>query len=99
MTTIAEDEEGPSQQDYRMLYEVQCDATDEWREKCLAEKEKKADATLFARCAELEFIARNANRIVDENQTTLLWQAIRIKELEAQLQACFRCGKTQVEEI
>lgn len=38
----------------RAMYDAQCQCTDEWAEKYRAEVERKADASLLARIAELE---------------------------------------------
>jgi len=38
----------------RSMHDAQCECTDEWADKYRAEVERKADATLLARIAELE---------------------------------------------
>lgn len=43
------------------LYDAQCGCTDEWAEKYRAEVERKADATLLARVAELEQALASVN--------------------------------------
>lgn len=50
--------------DWESMYLAQCVCTDEWAAKYREEVERKADATLLARCAELEAIAANANKLV-----------------------------------
>ncbi len=46
------------------MYNAQCGCTDEWFRKYNAELDRKADATLLARCSELEAIAASANNIL-----------------------------------
>lgn len=48
--------------DWESMYIAQCACTDKWVAKHRAEVERKADATLLARCEELEAIAEAANR-------------------------------------
>lgn len=50
------------------MYQGQCAATDEWAKKYRDEVERKADATLLARCAELQRIAEVANAMVGKER-------------------------------
>ena len=73
------------------MYQGQCAATDEWAKKYRDEVERKADATLLARCAELQRIAEVANAMVGKERDRSEAQAKRIAELEAQQYRCIRC--------
>lgn len=67
------------------MYQGQCAATDEWAKKYRDEVERKADATLLARCAELQRIAEVANAMVGKERDRSEAQAKRIAELKARL--------------
>jgi len=67
------------------MYQGQCEATDEWAKKYRDEVERKADATLLARCEELQRIAEVANAMVGKERDQTMRQAKRITELEASL--------------
>lgn len=69
------------------MYQDQCAATDEWAKKYSDEVERKADATLLARCAELQRIAEVANAMVGKSRDQIESQAKRIAELEAEVAA------------
>jgi len=69
------------------MYQGQCKTTDEWAKKYRDEVERKADATLLARCEELQRIAEVANAMVGKERDQTMRQAKRITELEAQLKA------------
>ena len=67
------------------MYQSQCEATDEWAKKYRDEVERKADATLLARCEELQRIAEVANAMVGKERDQTIHHAKRITELEASL--------------
>lgn len=69
------------------MYQGQCATTDEWAKKYHDEVERKADATLLARCAELQRIAEVANAMVGKSRDQIESQAKRIAELEAEVAA------------
>ena len=50
----------------RAMYDAQCRCTDEWAEKYRAEVERKADAALLARIAELEQALATVNGRLSE---------------------------------
>ena len=67
------------------MYQGQCKTTDDWAKKYRDEVERKADATLLARCEELQRIAEVANAMVGKERDQTMRQAKRITELEASL--------------
>lgn len=52
------------------MYQGQCQTTDEWAAKYREEVERKADATLLARCEELQRAAEVANALVGKERDT-----------------------------
>ena len=59
-------EDEPTEGQYQQMYFAQCDATDVWVKKYHEELDRKADATLLARCEELEKIAEHANKLASD---------------------------------
>ena len=81
-------------QSLQAMYDYQCALTDEWAERYRAEVERKADATLIARIAELErHLERVNKRLVRSQRLTfsLLQQRNDAKlreKMKAKLPTC-----------
>jgi len=67
------------------MYQDQCACTDKWAKKYRDEVERKADATLLARCEELQRIAEVANAMVGKSRDQIESQAKRIAALEKEV--------------
>lgn len=71
---------------WESMYNAQCQCTDKWVTKYRAEVERKADATLQARCDELLQVAANANSMIGKERDQVVKLQAKVVMLRDALQ-------------